>query len=155
MNTKLSENFTLLELTKSDAAIRHGITNLPDPKGVGNLMLLCENILEPVRKHFGKPVKITSGYRGPELNKIIGGSPTSWHSKACAADIEIEGIDNKVVAKWIYDNLNFTELILEFYEYGQPNSGWVHVAYVDGKFDKETLRAYKKNGKTVYESIKL
>ena len=76
----LSRNFTLSELTKSDTAIRKGINNNPNAEQIEKLKALCENILQPVRDHFGR-VKITSGYRSPELCAAIGSSVNSQHAK--------------------------------------------------------------------------
>ena len=124
----LSRNFTLSELIKSDTAIRRGIKNNPNAEQIEKLKALCENILQPVRDHFGR-VKITSGYRSPELCAAIGSSVNSQHAKAEAADFECLGTDNAELADWIYANLDFDQLILEFYTPGEPNSGWIHCSY--------------------------
>ena len=96
----LSRNFTLQELIKSDTAIRKGIDNNPNADQVEKLKLLCENILQPVRDHFGR-VTVTSCYRSPELCVAIGSSLTSQHSKAEAVDFEVIGTDNAEVFEWI------------------------------------------------------
>ena len=138
---KLTENFTLQELIKSQTALRKGINNKPaSPDIVVNLQTLCEKVLQPVRDHFGKPVTVNSGYRCPKLNKAIGSSSKSQHTKGLAADIEIPGVSNKELAEYIESNLPFDQLILEFYNGVDPNSGWVHVSYVnDDKNRKQTL----------------
>ena len=148
----LSANFTLKELTKSDTATRLGIDNTPDEAVIESLRLLCENILQPVREHFGKPVEISSGYRSPELNSspAVGGSKTSDHCLGRAADIEIPGVANADLAQWIMDNLEYTQLILEFYTSGIPDSGWVHVSYDPDNLKKQELTATKVAGKTTY-----
>lgn len=146
---KLSRNFSLHELTKSETAIRKGIDNTPDDKAISNLTTLCDMVLQKVRTCHGAVI-ITSGYRSPELNKAIGGSTTSDHCKGCAADFEVPGMDNKELARWIIDNLTFKQLILEFYEEGNPNSGWVHCSFEEGKNKNEVLRAVKEGKKTVY-----
>ena len=148
----LSANFTLKELTKSDTATRLGIDNTPDEAVIESLRLLCENILQPVRDHFGKPVKISSGYRSPELNSspAVGGSKTSDHCKGQAVDFEIDGLSNPDVAQWIMDNLTYSQLILEFYVQGEPNSGWIHCSYNPEKLIKQELTAVKVAGKTQY-----
>jgi len=146
----LSANFTLKELTKSDTAIRLGIDNTPDDATIENLKLLCEMVLQPVREHFGKSVTVNSGYRSPESNAAVGGSKTSDHCKGQAADIEIDGLPNPELAQWIMDNLDYTQLILEFYTQGQPNSGWVHVSYDPNNLKKQELTAVKVAGKTTY-----
>lgn len=129
----LSKNFTLHELEKSSTALRLGIDNTAPKKVVDNLVKLCENLLQLIRDHFRKPVTINSGYRSAALNKAIGGSRTSQHRKGEAADIEIAGVSNLVLAKWIADNMVFDQLILEHHISGVPESGWVHVSYKHGQ----------------------
>ena len=144
---KLSENFSLQELLKSQTALRKGIDNKPtDPSVVTNLQVLCEKVLQPVRTHFGKPVVINSGYRCPKLNKAIGSSSKSQHTKGMAADIEIPGLSNKELAEYIEDNLPFDQLILEFYNGVDPNSGWVHVSYVSDSDNRKQTLTINKNG---------
>ena len=149
---QLSRNFSLLELTKSDTAIRKGIDNEPNADQIDKLKALCENILQPVRDQFGR-VKVTSGFRSPELCVAIGSSLSSQHSKAEAADFECMGTDNAELADWIYMNLNFDQLILEFYTPGEPNSGWIHCSYTTDKPRKQFLWAYKSEGKTKYKPV--
>ena len=146
----LSANFTLKELTKSDTATRLGLDNTPDDEALENLKTLCEKVLQPVREHFGKSVTVNSGYRSPESNAAVGGSKTSDHCKGQAADIEIDGLPNPELAQWIMDNLDYTQLILEFYTQGQPNSGWVHVSYDPNNLKNQELAAVKVAGKTQY-----
>jgi zinc D-Ala-D-Ala carboxypeptidase len=146
----LSANFTLKELTKSDTATRLGLDNTPDDEALENLKTLCEKVLQPVREHFGKSVTVNSGYRSPESNAAVGGSKTSDHCKGQAADIEIDGLPNPELAQWIMDNLDYTQLILEFYTQGQPNSGWVHVSYDPNNLKNQELTAVKVAGKTQY-----
>ena len=146
----LSANFTLKELTKSDTATRLGLDNTPDDEALENLKTLCEMVLQPVREHFGKSVTVNSGYRSPESNAAVGGSKTSDHCKGQAADIEIDGLPNPELAQWIMDNLDYTQLILEFYTQGQPNSGWVHVSYDPNNLKNQELTAVKVAGKTQY-----
>jgi zinc D-Ala-D-Ala carboxypeptidase len=148
---KLSKNFSLVEFTKSQTATRRGIDNTPSLTTIDNLQLLVDNVLQPIRDHYGKSVSISSGYRSPELNVAIGGSATSDHCKGQAADFEIAGIDNKVLAQYIRDNLPFTQLILEFYKEGIPDSGWVHVSYDKNDLKRQVLTASKNSaGRTVY-----
>ena len=149
---KLTSNFSLGELTRSQTATRKGIDNEPNAEQLANLTALCECILQPVRNHFGMPVRVSSGLRVPELNSAIGGSTTSDHCKGMAADIEIPGVDNKELAQWVVDNLEFRQVILEFYKSGVPDSGWVHVSYNSGDNKKQALTATKQDGKTVYLS---
>ena len=126
----LTANFTLEEMCKSETALRHDMDNLPGEQEIAALKLLCEKVLQPVRDHYGKGVKVNSGFRHPEVNAKVGGSKTSDHCRGQAADIEIPGVANADLAEWIKDNLEFRQLILEFYTPGIPDSGWVHVSYV-------------------------
>ena len=128
---KLSRNFSLGELTKSQTALRMGIDNNPTPEDLYNLHLLCDNILQPLREHYGRPVTISSGYRSEDLCVAIGSSRKSQHAKGQAADFEVMGVDNKEVAEWIRDVLDFDQLILEFYNEDDPSSGWVHCSYAE------------------------
>lgn len=147
---KLSENFTLLELVKSDSALRLGLDNTPSQGVINNLHALVTHVLQPIREHYGKPVSISSGYRSGAVNAAVGGSKTSDHMRGFAADIEVPGVTNYDLAKWIQDNLKFTQVILEFYTMGQPNSGWVHVSYDANNLRNHALTAIKKDGKTIY-----
>jgi hypothetical protein len=146
----LSANFTLKELTKSDTATRLGLDNTPDDEALENLKTLCEKVLQPVREHFGKSVTVNSAYRSPESNAAVNGSKSSDHVKGMAADIEIVGVANADLAQWIMDNLEYTQLILEFYTPGIPDSGWVHVSYDPNNLKKQELTATKVAGKTTY-----
>jgi zinc D-Ala-D-Ala carboxypeptidase len=146
----LSPNFSLHELTKSETALRLDLDNTPDEQATENLRLLCEKILQPVRDHYGKGVKVNSAYRSPESNAAVGGSKTSDHCKGMAADIEIPGVANAELAQWIMDNLEYTQLILEFYTPGIPDSGWVHVSYDPSNLKNQELTATKVAGKTTY-----
>jgi len=147
----LSKNFTLQEFTKSQTAERRGIDNTPVEGHLENAKALFENVVQPVRDNFGVTV-INSGYRSGDLNYAIGGSNTSQHCKGQAVDIECPGTPNYDVAKWIEENLDFDQLILEFYTPGIPDSGWVHVSYKSEDNRKSVLTAMKENGKTVYKA---
>ena len=148
----LTRNFSLLELTKSDTAIRKGIDNNPNADQVEKLKLLCENILQPVRDHFGR-VKVTSGFRSPELCTAIGSSVNSQHARAEAADFECPGVDNAELADWIHRELPYDQLILEFYTPGEPNSGWIHCSWIADQPRESFLHAYRSEGKTKYKPI--
>lgn len=126
---KLSKNFSLNELTKSYTAIRLGIDNTPNSTELANLRRVAENILQPVRDHYGKSFTPSSGYRGLDLNRAVNSSDTSQHVLGCAVDFEVPGVSNYELAKWINDHLIFDQLILEFYYSGKPYSGWVHCSY--------------------------
>lgn len=137
---KLTQNFSLKEMTFSDTAIRKGIVNNPNTEHIVALTNLCCHILQPVREHFGQAVNINSGYRSVELCEAVGSSSRSQHSKGEAADFEIYGLSNLELATWIYENLEFDQLILEFFDpEGDPNSGWVHCSYRrDGQNRKDS-----------------
>ena len=147
----LTQNFSLAEMTKSETALRLDLPNDPEPDHLENMKALAENVLQPVRNYFGMGVKVNSAYRHPDVNKAVGGSTTSDHCKGMAADIEIPGIPNAELAEWIQDNIEFRQLILEFYTPGVPDSGWVHVSYNSSDNKKQVLTAMKENGKTVYK----
>ena len=149
---ELSRNFTLQELIKSDTAVRLDINNNPNAGQIEKLKALCENILQPVRDHFGR-VKITSGFRSEELCLAINSSANSQHAKAEAADFECMGVDNAELFDWIKNNLTPDQLILEFYTPGEPNSGWIHCSWIEGTPRASFLHAYKSEGKTKYKPI--
>lgn len=139
MTGKLSPHFSLAEFTKSDTAQRQNIANVPSTVQIAAMSLLCHRVLEPVRAHFGKPVRITSGFRSPKLCVAVGSSMNSQHAKGEAADFEISGVDNLTVARWMRDHLPFDQLILENHVQGQPNSGWIHVSYRNNRLRKDVL----------------
>ena len=149
---KLSQNFSLSEFTKSQTATRHGIDNTPSMTNIINLTSLCEGVLQPVRNHFMKPMVISSGFRCKELNTKIGGSKTSQHVLGQAADIEVLGVSNLELSDWIHTNLEYDQLILEFYnEKEGPHSGWVHVSFDKGYNKHDYKEAYKnEQGQTRY-----
>jgi zinc D-Ala-D-Ala carboxypeptidase len=146
----LTKNFTLEEMTKSETALRYDIDNTPNEQEISAMKLLAEKVLQPVRDHFGKGVKVNSGFRNQDVNQKVGGSRNSDHTRGQACDIEIPGVPNAELAEWIKDNLEFNQLILEFYTPGVPDSGWVHVSYIPEDNKKQVLTATKKDGKTVY-----
>ena len=154
---QLSEHLSLAEVTKSDTAKRRGISNMPTEAHLANFKLLAENIFEPIRKHFAKPIFISSGYRSAELNKAIGGASSSQHCSGEAIDIDMDGrpggVTNKMVFDFIKENLNFDQLIWEFGT--DTNPDWVHVSYEStGKQRKQILRAVRNGGKTSYVPYK-
>ena len=150
---KLTENFSLLELTKSQTAERKGIDNTPSTEHQENLKKLCENVLQPVRDHFEQVVSVSSGYRSPELCTAIGSKITSQHARGEAADFEIFGVSNKALADYIHDTLHYDQLILEYWNESDPNSGWVHCSFSEGKNRKQYLKAFKSDGSTKYEPM--
>ena len=150
---QLSTNFSLSELTKSQTAERKGIDNTPSPEHQSNLESLCTHILQPVRDHFNRVVSVSSGYRSKELCVAIGSKITSQHAAGQAADFEIYGLSNGELANYIKENLNYDQLILEYWTPENPNSGWIHCSFNSEGNRKEYLRAYKNEGKTKYEQI--
>jgi len=151
---KLSEHLDLAEVTRSDSAKRKGISNEPTPEHLENLKKLAVNIFEPIRKHFGVPIMISSGYRSKSLNTAINGSLSSQHCQGKAIDIDMDGTANGVTNKMVFDyikgNLNFDQLIFEFGTKDSPD--WVHVSFEStGKQRKQILRAVKIGGKTAYQ----
>ena len=148
---KLSEHLSLSEVIRSESAKRNGISNMPTPEHIENFKILATKVFEPIREHFGVPIRISSGYRSKELNKCVGGSTTSQHSSGEAIDIDQDytTITNKQVFDYIKDNLAFDQLINEF------NYAWVHVSYkANGKQRGEVLEAYKVGKVTKYRLIK-
>jgi len=150
---RLSQNFTLAELIKSQTAERKGINNNPNEDNIENLQRLCNEVLQPIRDHYGKVVSVSSGFRSPELCVAIGSSVNSQHASGQAADFEIYGVSNKELADYIADNLDFDQLILEYWKPEEPNSGWVHCSFKSADSNrKEYLRAIKgSDGRTSYQ----
>tara|TARA_E500000318_G_scaffold107723_2_gene117419 strand:+ start:3165 stop:3641 length:477 start_codon:yes stop_codon:yes gene_type:complete len=136
---RLSDNFTLNELTRSSVAKRKGIDNTPDLFHIENLKRVCAEILQPIRDHFGVPFSPSSGYRSVELCEAIGSSSDSQHAKGEAVDFEIPGMDNRDLALWIKDNLHFDQLILEHYDPKDTSAGWIHCSVTEDYNRKECL----------------
>lgn len=144
----ITEHVTYRESTKSITALRHGICNHPGVVELKNMRKVSSMIFEPMRKALGGyPIFISSFYRSPKLNKIIGGSETSSHPKGEAMDVDAdyynEGVTNREIFEWILDNCEFDQLI---WEYGTDNDpAWVHFSYREGNNRKEVLRTIKEN----------
>ena len=150
----ISKHISDREGVYSTTATRRGIDNTPDKEHLDNMKLLAEKIFEPLRKWVGGPIRINSFYRGPELNKAIGGSSKSQHCKGQAMDIDDNGCHktNAEMYAWIKDNVEFDQMIWEFGDDDNPN--WVHVSYVSPEENRNRcLKAYRKNGKTKYKII--
>ena len=146
----LSKNFRLIELTRSQTALRLGIHNEPEPEHMVALTALALKVLQPIRDKFGTVV-CNSGYRNPELCEAIGSSANSSHCTGEACDFEAYSVSNYELAQWIKDNLEFDQLILEF-PGDDPRDGWIHCSYKrDGSNRNTVLTAVKENGKTVYK----
>ena len=161
---QLSKNLALAEVTRSETAKRRGISNMPTPEHIENFKKLAEKVFQPIRDHFGAPIRISSGYRSAALNKAIGGAgktvngvyvPSSQHCTGEAIDIDMDGtaITNAAIFNFIKDNLEFDQLIWEFGTDSNPD--WVHVSYEStGKQRKQILKAKKSGGKTTYVPYK-
>ena len=154
---KLSENFTLEELTFSETARRKGIDNTPPDAVVSKLRTLCKTVLQPVRKKYGKSIVVTCGYRCAKLNKLVGGASTSDHIYGNAADIRSVSdtkADNKALFDLIIGMMKKKEIQVKqvIDEFGYD---WIHVSYQDGRTTKknQVLRAVKVNGKTTYKTV--
>ena len=161
---QLSKNLALAEVTRSETAKRKGISNMPTPEHIENFKKLAEKVFQPIRDHFGVPIRISSGYRSAALNKSIGGAgktvngvyvPSSQHCTGEAIDIDMDGttITNAQIFNYIKENLEFDQLIWEFGT--DTNPDWVHVSYEStGKQRKQILKAVKKGGATSYVPYK-
>jgi len=141
---KLTANITLDELTKSQVAERKGINNNPNPQQIENLKALAVNILQPVRSHYDKPLIISSGFRCAQLCLEIGSSVNSQH----VAD---DSAANRELALWIKSELEYDQLILEFYRDNEPTSGWIHCSYSTNANRNQSLRAFREDGKVNYK----
>jgi hypothetical protein len=148
----MDRQVSLKELLFSETATRLGIDNTPTDQILINLQTLIYEVIEPIVNQFGD-IKITSGYRSPELCKAIGSSTTSQHTLGQAVDCEVLGVPNKELADWVVNHLEFDQCILEFWKPEEINSGWVHISYNKSNNRKMYLRAYKANGRTVYEVL--
>ena len=146
---QLSEHFYLSEFTKSQEGTRRGLDNTPPPEVVARLKALCENVLEQVRAHYGRPLVISSGYRSPAVNRAVKGSKTSQHCFGEAADFEIPGIHNIDVIEWMHRFLVYDQLIAEFVTRADPTAGWVHVSWKPDYRNQE-LTAKRVGGRTEY-----
>lgn len=130
---KLSEHFTLEELTITSVKA----DNIPNQEQINNLKKLVDNVLEPLRKMYGKPIKINSGFRSKEVNKAVGGSPTSSHCNGEAADLDCE--DNALLFSIIREMFTFDQAINE------SNFKWIHVSFREGNNRNQALKMV--NGK--------
>lgn len=147
----LSKNFAVEEFYRSPTAIRHGLNNEPSAEVVNNLIDLVDNLLQPLRDKLDKPIKILSGYRCPELNKLVGGANNSDHLYGKAADITVTGLDNKELFFFIKNNFKFTKLILEFYDEANPANSWCHASFDKNSLKNQCFLAKKDaSGKTRY-----
>ncbi len=144
---RLSDHFTLEEMTRSQTAARRRIDNTPSPEIVENLVFLCNEILEPLREEFG-PIWISSGYRSPELNAAIGGSSTSVHRNGLAADHTTHGLVLEEEMEWwlLHDHIPWDQAILEF-------DRWIHIGAARPGTEPrhQALRIAAGTGYTLYQ----
>ncbi len=146
---KLSKNFVLSELTKSNTAKRLGIKNEPTKEHMGNLQVLIRDLIQPIRDGIG-PIRISSGYRNPELNRAIGGSRKSQHCKGEALDLqfwEMGQMNNKAIYDWVLESgIEFDQMINEF------DFAWIHISLKGEDNRRQVLEAYKdEDGDTKYK----
>ena len=147
-NLKLGTYFYLHELIKSITAKRLGLDNDPLDYQLVNMMYLVQYVLDPIREAYGQPIIVTSGFRSSELNKAIGGSNSSQHTKGQAADIECPTGFNGELFHILYDSALFDQLIWEFGN--DENPDWIHVSWTNGILRGDALQAIKDNGKVRY-----
>jgi len=151
---QLSEHFTYAELTRSTTAVRKGLSNSPTKEHAANLVQLCNEVLEPLRKLYGRPIRISSGYRSVALNKAVGGSLASHHCLGMAVDLDQgNAAENMKIFNLLKAYGSFTQLI---YEFGNLEDGpdWVHVSYDQNELNREILRAVQVGKKTQYVRYK-
>jgi zinc D-Ala-D-Ala carboxypeptidase len=146
---KLSKNFVLSEFTRSNTAKRLGIENEPNKEDIQNIQELVTKVLQPIRSGIGS-IRISSGYRSPQLSKAVGSSSRSQHCKGQAADIqywENGKMNNKVIYDYVIDNaLDFDQMINEF------DFSWIHISFKSKGNRREVLEAYKDDkGRTKYK----
>ena len=148
----MDRQVSLKELLFSETAIRLAIPNEPTDEILINLQTLIQEVINPIVNHFGD-IKITSGYRSPELCLKIGSSIKSQHCLGMAVDCEVLGVPNKELADWVVNHLDYDQCILEFWKPEEINSGWVHISYNKAGNRKMYLKAFKSNGRIVYEVL--
>lgn len=149
---KISKYVSYFEATHSNQAKALRIGNIPNAEQLANLKLVCTNIFDKVREHFGVPIGISSGFRSYELNQRIGGSKSSLHMEGKAIDVDADihgGVSNKEIFDYIKNNCTFDQLIWEFGSENAPS--WVHVSYNREGNRGQVLRAVKSGGRTVYQ----
>jgi len=150
---RLSKNFLLSEITHSNTAKRLGITNAPEKEHLSNIQALIRKVVQPMRDALG-PIRISSGYRSPELNRAIGGSRKSQHCKGQALDLQFwksGKMNNKAIYDWVIANdIEFDQMINEF------DFSWIHISFKEDNNRKQILEAYKdEDGDTKYKYAKI
>lgn len=144
---------TLEKLCKSQAAERHEIDNQPDAIQLHNLKLLIEKVYDPLCDHFSRAIPISSGFRSKALNSVIGGAKNSQHATGQAIDLDCDGdgtpITNNAIFYWIYNNIDFDQLIWEFGNDITP--AWVHVSFNEAGNRKQVLKIKKGGNYEIYK----
>lgn len=141
---QLSKNLTLEEACVTNS----GLPNIPNHSERECLETVAKRVFQPCRDHFGKPLKVNSGFRSQAVNKAVGGAATSQHTKGEALDLDFGNAeDNKALFEYIKEHLDFDQLINEF------NYSWIHCSYSCTRNRKQVLKAVKQGGKTIYNSI--
>lgn len=151
MMERISKHISYKEGVRSNTARRLGIRNTPKPDQLANMKRLAEEVFEPLRRHFGVPIKINSFFRSPRLNKAVGGSGNSQHCKGQAIDIDdtYGGVTNMEMMHWIKDNVSFDQMIIEYPINGKPQ--WIHVSYVSPFQNRGSILVAKRiKGRTRY-----
>lgn len=130
----------------------YNVDNTPNETQLNAMKLVAVNCFEPMRQHYGKPMKINSFFRSQNVNQLVKGSSTSQHVKGEAIDTTTGNkIDNKAVFEWARHNIEFDQLIYEFGDESGPD--WIHVSFSATRNRKQVLKAIKENGKTKYIAI--
>ena len=148
---RLSKNFSRAEIEHSNTAKRLGISNEMSEKHLENMQRLIDNLIQPMRDAIG-PIRISSGYRSPKLNKAIGGASRSQHSKGEALDLQFweKGkMNNRVIYEWVLESgVEFDQMINEF------DFSWIHISLKSRENRNQVLEAYKdEKGKTAYKLV--
>ncbi len=145
---KISKNFALSEIIHSNTAKRLGIDNEPTETHLQNMQHLVDNLIQPLRDAVG-PIRVSSGYRNPELNRAIGGSRSSQHCKGEALDLQFwqnGKMMNELIYEWILDSgIEFDQMINEF------DFAWIHISLKKKGSRNQVLEAFKDDeGDTKY-----
>lgn len=147
---KLTEHFTRREMERSATAERFDVPNVCPDELLENMAMVAMQ-LEKIRVHYGAPVNVASCYRSPAVNRLVGGSQTSAHSSAMAADFTVRGVPNVDVCRWASINIpEFDQIINEFPE--SESGGWVHIGFTHKRPRRQLMTANKVGTKTVYRS---
>lgn len=156
MKPRISKHISYHEATFSATAKRLGIRNAPGHVQLENMRWTAKMVFEPIREHFGVPLRVNSFFRSPKLNKALGGSSSSDHMRGRAIDIDeynFTMVSNREVFIWALENLNFHQLIGEFPKEGNPS--WIHLSYRGEGYNKQqALVAHYRKGKTIYTPFK-